>query len=84
MALFNAEYRLDLLGHWDEPSGGILRALLFFDAGQVQEPVGTSRTDWLHGIGVGLQTGPGRVEFGFRLDDIPESRQILVRLGPTF
>jgi hypothetical protein len=84
MALFNAEYRLDLLGHWDEPSGGILRALLFFDAGQVQEPVGTSRTDWLHGIGVGLQTGPVRVEFGFRLDDIPESRQILVRLGPTF
>jgi hypothetical protein len=84
MTLFNAEYRLDLLGSWNRPSGGILRALLFFDAGRIHEPIGDSRTDWLQGIGVGLQTGPLRVEFGFRLDDIPDSRQILVRLGSTF
>jgi hypothetical protein len=25
-----------------------------------------------------------RIDFGFRANDIPESRQVLVRLGPTF
>jgi hypothetical protein len=84
MTLFNAEYRLDLLGGWNRPSGGVLRGLLFFDAGRIHEPAAGSRTDWLHGVGVGLQTGPVRVEFGFRLDDIPDSRQVLVRLGSTF
>jgi hypothetical protein len=84
MTLFNAEYRLDLLGGWNRPSGGVLRGLLFFDAGRIYDPAPGSRTDWLHGVGVGLQTGPLRVEFGFRLDDIPESRQVLVRLGSTF
>jgi outer membrane protein assembly factor BamA len=62
----------------------VLRGLLFFDAGRIYDPAPGSRTDWLHGVGVGLQTGPLRVEFGFRLDDIPESRQVLVRLGSTF
>jgi hypothetical protein len=84
LALFNAEYRLDLLGNWHKATGGILRGLLFYDAGRIDDPIAGSRTDWLQGIGVGLQTGPLRVEFGFRLDDIPDSRQVLVRLGTTF
>ncbi|HXW08048.1 MAG TPA: DUF5686 family protein [Vicinamibacterales bacterium] len=84
MTLFNAEYRLDLLGRWEGPAGGVLRALLFFDAGRVHDPIDSSSTDWLRGVGIGLQTGPVRVEFGFRADDVPESRQVLVRLGSTF
>ena len=45
---------------------------------------GVFDAEWLNGIGAGLQAGPFRVEFGYRLNDIPQSRQILVRLGPTF
>lgn len=84
MTLVNLEYRLDLSGGWHRPSGGALRAFLFYDAGRIRRPVGASRTDWLQGTGLGVQTGPLRVEFGFRLDDIPRSRQILVRLSPDF
>jgi surface antigen Omp85-like protein len=84
MMLFNAEYRLDVLGRWRDGHPGVLRLILFFDAGRVRTPVAGSRTDWLRGTGIGLQTGPVRVEFGFRADDIPDSRQILVRVGPTF
>lgn len=83
MALFNAEYRFDLSGGSRANLGG-LRALFFFDAGRVDRPVPGSTTDWLKGIGVGVQTGPFRLEFGFRADAIPRSRQILLRLSPTF
>jgi outer membrane protein insertion porin family len=84
MSLVNAEYRLDLFGGSRSEAAGSLRALVFFDAGRVDRPFAGSRTDWLKGIGAGLQTGPLRIEFGFRLHDIPSSRQILVRLSPTF
>jgi outer membrane protein insertion porin family len=85
MALFNAEYRLELTRGWKgESNQGILALIVFYDAGRVRDPIGGSRSDWLHGTGLGLQTGPMRVEFGFRLDDIPDSRQILVRFTPTF
>jgi outer membrane protein assembly factor BamA len=84
MTLFNAEYRWDVVGRADPDDSDSLRALVFFDAGRVERPFEGARTDWLKGIGVGLQTGPLRLEFGFRLDDIPASRQILVRLSPTF
>jgi hypothetical protein len=40
--------------------------------------------DWLNGIGGGFEIGLFRVEFGWRLDDIPKSLQVLVRFGPTF
>jgi hypothetical protein len=83
MALFNAEYRLDLVGGWHRESRGGLGAIVFADAGRVSGPV-AGTNDWLKGVGVGIQTGPVRVEFGFRLDDIPRSRQILVRLSPSF
>jgi hypothetical protein len=84
LTLFNLEYRLDLLGRWQSTASGLLRALVFYDAGRIREPIGGSRTDWLSGAGVGFQTGPIRIEFGFRTDDIPDSRQVLVRLSPTF
>jgi len=84
MALFNAEFRIDLVGRSRDGRSSALRAVFFYDAGRIDKPIGTSSTEWLNGIGAGLQVGPFRVEFGYRLNDIPQSRQILVRLGPTF
>jgi surface antigen Omp85-like protein/surface antigen-like variable number repeat protein len=84
MQLVNAEYRLDLAGDRHDGRPGSLRALVFFDAGRVGRPLGGSTSEWLKGLGVGIQSGGIRVEFGFRVDDIPRSHQILVRLGPTF
>ena len=56
----------------------------FFDSGRISGPLNGSTTDWLNGLGVGLSVSSIRVEFGFRANDIPQSRQILIRLGPTF
>jgi hypothetical protein len=84
MTLINAEYGLDLKGHRELGEPGSLRLLLFFDAGQVRKPVEGASTGWLTGAGFGLQTGPLRLEFGFRTHAIPKSRQILVRFSPTF
>jgi outer membrane protein assembly factor BamA len=83
MALFNTEYRVDLT---PRPRGGnaLLSVHAFYDLGKITGPFDGSRTDWLQGIGVGVSLASVRVEFGFRADDIPRSRQILVRLGPTF
>jgi Omp85 superfamily domain/Surface antigen variable number repeat len=79
MFLFNAEYRLGSSG----PNGA--RLVGFFDAGRVWLPDGVAgREDWLKGIGGGFEIGEFRVEFGWRLDDIPSSLQVLVRFGPTF
>ncbi len=78
MFLFNVEYRLGSRS----PSGA--RLMAFFDAGRVWKPVVGSRDDWLKGIGGGFEFGEFRVEFGWRLDDIPQSLQVLVRFGPTF
>ena len=79
---------------------GGFAGLAFLDAGRVFEarpgpgapdariPArwgGGSRDDWLTGVGVGFEIPGGtRVEFGWRIDDIPSSLQVLVRLRPTF
>lgn len=78
MFLFNAEYRLG------SRSPGGARLVGFFDAGRVWDPLAGSRDDWLKGIGGGFEIGEFRVEFGYRLDDIPKSLQVLLRFGPTF
>jgi outer membrane protein assembly factor BamA len=84
MALVNAEYRVDLTRP-RYPEGALLSVLGFYDAGRVFGPVGGSRHDWLQGVGIGVASGSWfRIDFGFRADDIPSSRQILVRIGPTF
>jgi len=84
MALFNAQYRLDLGegGRPERESGFSLFA--FYDAGRIVDPLPNQRSDWLQGTGVGVQAGIVRVEFGYRLDAIPKSLQVLVRLSPTF
>jgi hypothetical protein len=57
--------------------------LAFIDAGRVYRPLAGSREAWLRGVGVGLEfSGGARVEFGWRLDDIPRSLQVLFRLNP--
>jgi hypothetical protein len=78
MLLLNAEFRQRI-----RRSGG-LHALAFVDAGRVFDPVGGSTDAWLKGVGVGLEISGARIEFGWRLDDIPSSLQVLFRLGPTF
>jgi outer membrane protein assembly factor BamA len=83
MALINAEYRLDL-SHAQADGDSRFRLFAFFDAGRTTTPIDFSTTDWLTGTGFGVQTGPIRVEFGYRTDAIPKSLQVLVRLGPTF
>ena len=83
LALFNAEYGLNILGDWEDADTGALRLLFFYDAGRVGTPVrGTD--DWLSAVGIGLQTGPIRIEWGFKPDDIPKSGQVIVRLGRGF
>jgi hypothetical protein len=79
MVLMNAEIRQ---GFW----GSGVAGLAFFDAGRVYRPRPGSSESWLTGVGVGLEFGDGgaRLEFGWRVDDVPDSLQVLFRLRPTF
>lgn len=79
MVVLNGEVR-------QEFRRGGLAGLAFIDAGRVYDARPGSTTDWMRGVGVGLELddeGP-RVEFGWRLDDIPGSLQVLFRLRHTF
>jgi outer membrane protein assembly factor BamA len=84
MTLFNAEYRFDLARATHDDNTSAFRALVFFDAGKITKPYPGSTSDWLNGIGFGVQTGGVRFEFGYKLDDIPRSFQMLVRLAAGF
>ncbi|MGH9347485.1 MAG: POTRA domain-containing protein [Vicinamibacterales bacterium] len=61
-----------------------LAGVAFVDTGRVYRPLAGSTTEWLNGVGVGVDMGEARIELGWRLDDIPRSLQVLFRLGPTF
>jgi len=75
MLLLNGEFR-QRFGR--SPFGG----LVFIDAGRVYEPLAGSSGDWLRGVGLGLELpGSARLEFGWRLDDVPDSLQVLFRLN---
>jgi hemolysin activation/secretion protein len=77
MLLFNGEFRQ----RFGRRSG--LAGVVFADAGRVYGPLDGSTDRWLKGVGLGLEVGEGaRIEFGWRLDDIPSSLQVLVRLNP--
>jgi outer membrane protein assembly factor BamA len=80
MALFNAEYALILRYGAREREAGTIFA--FYDAGRVGGVATSDR--WLNGIGLGVGAGGVRLEFGFRANAIPHSRQILLRFSPTF
>jgi hemolysin activation/secretion protein len=77
MLLLNGEFRQRI-----RRSG--LAGIAFIDAGRVYRRIAGSTEEWLKGVGVGLELGDARIEFGWRLDDIPGSLQVLFRLGPTF
>jgi len=84
MALLNVEYRLDLTSSAGHERDG-LNVFGFYDAGRVTSRIATDpHPGWLNGVGFGIGAAGVRVEFGFRADDIPSSRQILVRFSPTF
>jgi hypothetical protein len=79
MLLLNGELRQGFSRHF--------AGLAFIDAGRIYDPRPGSTTDWLRGVGVGVELGDDngpRVEFGWRLDDIPSSLQVLFRLRHTF
>lgn len=80
LTLLNLEYALgDRTG---------LRAIGFFDAGRaiMRQPAGTVAPDtpWLTGVGFGIGMGGVRVDFGYKLDAVPSSLQILLRFVRTF
>jgi hypothetical protein len=64
----------------------------FFDAGRVthrQDPGRTagSRPEdppWLNGVGFGFAAGGVRLDFGYKLDAVPGSLQVLLRFGRSF
>jgi outer membrane protein assembly factor BamA len=83
MALLNAEYRVNLTPTLNR-AGDALNVFAFYDAGRVTSRLTSTSPSWLRGVGVGVGAAGVRVEFGFRANDIPHSRQILVRFSPTF
>jgi outer membrane protein assembly factor BamA len=83
MALMNGEYRVRLV-RGSRGDHDMLAVFGFYDAGRISGPIDGTSTDWLTGVGGGVSIWSIRVEFGFRTNAIPQSRQILVRFGPTF
>jgi hypothetical protein len=77
MLLLNGELRQRI---W---LGG-MAGLAFIDAGRVGRPLPGSTGEWLTGFGLGAEFGEARVEFGWRMDDIPRSLQVLFRLSRSF
>jgi outer membrane protein assembly factor BamA len=84
LLLLNGEYAFDISGDWRPGHSGFLRAVVFFDAGRIGEALPGSTEGWLRGVGIGLQTGGLRVEWGFKADDLGASPQVLVRMGRSF
>jgi hypothetical protein len=75
LALVNLEYSI---GWRNGP-----KVFGLFDAGRVTSPASVD-APWLTGIGVGLGAGGARIDFGYKLDQVPSSLQVTVRFGRTF
>jgi len=80
MQLFNLEYALG----WRHG----VQLLGFFDAGHVDfrhtTALPSASTPWLKGVGWGIGVDDMRLEFGYRLDAVPSSLQVLLRFTRTF
>jgi hemolysin activation/secretion protein len=82
LALVNLEYALGWRNRF--------QVVGFFDAGRVSprplqgivEPA--MNAPWLKGVGFGIGVAGARIDFGYRLDAVPSSLQVLLRLGRTF
>ena len=71
LRLVNLEYALG----W---RGG-LKVLGFLVSGRV-----SGRDEWLNGVGFGVGLADFRVDFGYRLNDVPGSLHVTLRFGRTF
>jgi len=78
LALVNLEYALG----WR--SG--VKLIGFYDLGQVGalQRVASVETPWLKGVGWGIGVGDFRIDFGYKVSEIPSSLQVLLRFGRTF
>jgi Surface antigen variable number repeat/Omp85 superfamily domain len=83
LMLLNLEYALG----WRR----IFQVLGFFDTGRVTlldpvRPVDAQAPAavWLNGVGFGIAAGGVRLDFGYKLDAVPSSLQVLLRFGRTF
>jgi hypothetical protein len=74
LALANFEYEIG----WRNG----LKGLAFFDLGRAAR-AGTD-PPWLKGVGWGIAVSELRVDFGYRLDDVPSSLEVLLRFSRTF
>jgi hypothetical protein len=81
LALLNLEYGLGWRSNF--------QVVGFFDVGRTTArgvpvtPI-VSSEEWLKGVGFGIGVAGARVDFGYKLNDIPSSLQVLVRFGRTF
>jgi outer membrane protein assembly factor BamA len=82
LALVNLEYSLGWRNNFE--------VVGFFDAGRADSgrviPLAqtVAPSAWLKGVGFGIGAGGARLDFGYKLDAIPSSLQVLLRLGRTF
>lgn len=78
LALVNLEYALG----WRNG----FKLLGFYDIGRasLSRPATTGSAPWLTGVGWGIGIGDVRVDFGYKVDAIPSSLQVLLRFGRTF
>jgi hypothetical protein len=76
IALLNVEYAVG----WRRG----LKAVGFFDAGRTTSAVRTN-SPWLRGVGFGFAIADAvRLDFGYKVEAIPSSLQVLLRFGRTF
>jgi|KBSMisStandDraft_5_1062788.scaffolds.fasta_scaffold89528_2 hypothetical protein len=82
LSLVNLEYELG----WYRG----LKAIGFFDIGRATaRPVPgllqpAPETPWLKGVGFGVGVGDFRVDFGYKVAEIPSSLSVIARFGRTF
>jgi hypothetical protein len=81
LALLNLEYEVGWMGG--------LRAIGFFDTGRatLRPPPGVppaATAPWLKGVGFGIGISDFRIDFGYRVDAVPSSLRVVLRLGHTF
>jgi POTRA domain-containing ShlB-type protein len=76
LQLLNLEYALG----WHRG----LKAFGFFDAGHATRTGALPESPWMKGVGWGIGVGEVRLDFGYRLDSVPNSVQVLLRFGRSF
>jgi len=90
MALVNLEYALgwrnafQIVGFFDSGHATFRNGLITPLAPPTATSDSGSGSGWLNGVGFGIAIAGARVDFGYKLDDVPGSLQVTLRLGRTF